>query len=54
MAKCRIGHILEARILENIHVDMIDESEVLTRADARYHIDKTAFVAPFVWCEKFR
>ncbi|NLL65800.1 MAG: pyridoxal 5'-phosphate synthase lyase subunit PdxS, partial [Clostridiaceae bacterium] len=48
MAKCRIGHILEARILENIHVDMIDESEVLTRADARYHIDKTAFVAPFV------
>ncbi|HHX36592.1 MAG TPA: pyridoxal 5'-phosphate synthase lyase subunit PdxS, partial [Clostridiaceae bacterium] len=48
MAKCRIGHILEARILENIQVDMIDESEVLTRADERYHIDKTAFAAPFV------
>ncbi|MCL1883128.1 MAG: pyridoxal 5'-phosphate synthase lyase subunit PdxS [Defluviitaleaceae bacterium] len=48
MAKCRIGHIVEARVLEAIGIDYIDESEVLTPADDRYHIDKTAFKAPFV------
>lgn len=48
MAKARIGHIAEARILEAIGVDFIDESEVLTPADDRYHIDKTLFNAPFV------
>lgn len=48
MAKCRIGHFMEARILEAIGVDYIDESEVLTPADERYHIDKHAFKVPFV------
>ena len=48
MAKVRIGHIAEARILEALKVDYIDESEVLTPADDRYHIDKHAFCAPFV------
>ncbi len=48
MAKCRIGHFMEARILEAIEVDFIDESEVLTPADADFHIDKHAFKAPFV------
>ncbi|MCL2388153.1 MAG: pyridoxal 5'-phosphate synthase lyase subunit PdxS [Defluviitaleaceae bacterium] len=48
MAKCRIGHFVEARILEAIGIDYIDESEVLTPADNRYHIDKTTFSAPFV------
>lgn len=48
MAKCRIGHIAEARILEAIEIDCIDESEVLSPADDRYHIDKTAFRVPFV------
>jgi pyridoxal 5'-phosphate synthase pdxS subunit len=48
MAKCRIGHFMEARILEAIEVDFIDESEVLTPADPHYHIDKNAFRIPFV------
>lgn len=48
MAKCRIGHFVEAQILEAIEIDYIDESEVLSPADDRYHIDKTAFDAPFV------
>jgi pyridoxal 5'-phosphate synthase pdxS subunit len=48
MAKCRIGHITEARVLEALHVDYIDESEVLTPADEEYHIDKLQFEIPFV------
>ncbi len=48
MAKCRIGHIVEARMLESMGVDFIDESEVLTPADDRYHVDKHPFKAPFV------
>ncbi|MFW6298859.1 MAG: pyridoxal 5'-phosphate synthase lyase subunit PdxS [Bacillota bacterium] len=48
MAKARIGHLGEAGILEAIGIDMIDESEVLTPADTRYHIDKHAFKTPFV------
>ena len=48
MAKCRIGHISEARILEALEVDFIDESEVLTPADEEFHIDKHAFAIPFV------
>ena len=48
MAKARIGHIAEARALEAIGVDMIDESEVLTPADPFYHIDKRKFTIPFV------
>lgn len=48
MAKCRIGHTAEARILESLAVDMIDESEVLTPADPFYHVDKKAFRVPFV------
>jgi pyridoxal 5'-phosphate synthase pdxS subunit len=48
MAKCRIGHFMEARILEALRVDYIDESEVLTPADERFHIDKHAFDVPFV------
>ena len=48
MAKCRIGHIAEARILEAVEIDYIDESEVLSPADDTYHIDKTAFKVPFV------
>jgi len=48
MAKVRIGHIAEARILEELAVDYIDESEVLTPADPYMHIDKTAFKVPFV------
>jgi pyridoxal 5'-phosphate synthase pdxS subunit len=48
MAKCRIGHTMEARILEALEVDFIDESEVLTPADEEFHIDKQAFRAPFV------
>src|SRR5258706_7342158 len=43
MAKCRIGHFIEARILEALEVDFIDESEVLTPADEQFHIDKRAF-----------
>jgi pyridoxal 5'-phosphate synthase pdxS subunit len=48
MAKCRIGHFVEAQILEAIGVDYIDESEVLTPADEQHHIDKEAFKVPFV------
>ena len=48
MAKCRIGHFVEAQILEAIDIDFIDESEVLSPADDVYHIDKTKFSAPFV------
>lgn len=48
MAKCRIGHFVEAQILESIGVDYIDESEVLTPADDCFHIDKHAFKTPFV------
>ena len=48
MAKCRIGHIAEARILEAIEIDYIDESEVLSPADDVRHIDKTKFAVPFV------
>jgi pyridoxal 5'-phosphate synthase pdxS subunit len=48
MAKCRIGHFVEAQVLEALEVDYIDESEVLTPADAEHHIDKWKFKAPFV------
>ena len=48
MAKCRIGHFVEAQILEAIEIDYIDESEVLSPADDVYHIDKTKFNVPFV------
>lgn len=48
MAKVRIGHFVEAQILESLGVDMIDESEVLTPADEKYHIDKKKFTIPFV------
>ncbi|MCI8499663.1 MAG: pyridoxal 5'-phosphate synthase lyase subunit PdxS [Clostridia bacterium] len=48
MAKCRIGHIAEAQILQAIEIDYIDESEVLSPADDKYHIDKNAFSVPFV------
>ena len=48
MAKCRIGHFVEAQILEAIEIDYIDESEVLSPADDIYHIDKTQFNVPFV------
>ncbi|HEY6554429.1 MAG TPA: pyridoxal 5'-phosphate synthase lyase subunit PdxS [Vicinamibacteria bacterium] len=48
MAKCRIGHFAEARVLEALGVDFIDESEVLTPADEQFHVDKHAFKIPFV------
>src|SRR5690625_358275 len=48
MAKCRIGHIAEAQILESLGVHFIDESEVLTPADDRFHLDKHKFATPFV------
>ncbi len=48
MAKCRIGHISEAYVLESLEVDFIDESEVLTPADNKYHINKWPFKVPFV------
>ncbi|HEY7856288.1 MAG TPA: pyridoxal 5'-phosphate synthase lyase subunit PdxS [Terriglobales bacterium] len=48
MAKCRIGHFVEAQILESLGVDYIDESEVLTPADEEHHVDKHAFTVPFV------
>ncbi len=48
MAKCRIGHFAEARVLQQLGVDYIDESEVLTPADEHYHVDKHAFDVPFV------
>jgi pyridoxal 5'-phosphate synthase pdxS subunit len=48
MAKCRIGHFVEAQVLESLGVDYVDESEVLTPADEEYHVDKWAFTVPFV------
>jgi pyridoxal 5'-phosphate synthase pdxS subunit len=48
MAKCRIGHFVEAQILEALGVDFVDESEVLTPADEQFHVDKHAFRVPFV------
>ena len=48
MAKCRIGHFAEAQVLQSLGVDFVDESEVLTPADERYHVDKWAFKVPFV------
>jgi pyridoxal 5'-phosphate synthase pdxS subunit len=48
MAKCRIGHVAEARVLEALGLDFIDESEVLTPADEAHHVDKLAFKVPFV------
>ena len=48
MAKCRIGHIAEARVLEALEIDFIDESEVLTPADHAHHVDKWSFKVPFV------
>src|SRR5690349_7424081 len=48
MAKCRIGHFVEAQILQELGVDMVDESEVLTPADPQYHVDKRPFTVPFV------
>jgi pyridoxal 5'-phosphate synthase pdxS subunit len=48
MAKCRIGHFVEAQVLEALGVDFIDESEVLTPADERFHVDKRQFKVPFV------
>ena len=48
MAKCRIGHFVEAQVLQAIDIDYIDESEVLSPADGVYHIDKTKFKVPFV------
>src|SRR5438045_5171532 len=48
MAKCRIGHFAEAQILQELGVDYIDESEVLTPADEAHHVDKHAFTVPFV------
>lgn len=52
MAKCRIGHFAEAQILQAIEIDYIDESEVLSPADDKYHIDKTKFDVPFVCSAK--
>ena len=54
MAKCRIGHFAEAQILQAIEIDYIDESEVLSPADDKYHIDKTQFDVPFVWGKGLR
>ena len=48
MAKCRIGHFVEARVLEAMEVDFIDESEVLTPADNQYHVEKWPYKVPFV------
>src|SRR5688572_21331016 len=48
MAKCRIGHFVEAQILQALGVDFVDESEVLTPADEQFHVDKHAFTVPFV------
>ena len=52
MAKCRIGHFVEAQVLEAIEIDYIDESEVLSPADDVYHINKREFKVPFVCCAK--
>src|SRR6266850_2108271 len=48
MAKCRIGHFAEAQVLQELGVDYVDESEVLTPADELHHVDKHAFKVPFV------
>src|SRR5688500_16776640 len=48
MAKCRIGHFVEAQVLQSLGVDYIDESEVLTPADEAHHVDKWNFTVPFV------
>src|SRR5438046_9900775 len=48
MAKCRIGHFVEAQVLQALKVDYIDESEVLTPADESHHVSKHAFTVPFV------
>src|SRR3982750_3049036 len=48
MAKCRIGHFVEAQILQSLEVDYVDESEVLTPADLEHHVDKWQFTVPFV------
>ena len=48
MAKCRIGHFVEAQVLQSLGVDYIDESEVLTPADEQYHVNKWDFTVPFV------
>ena len=48
MAKCRIGHFVEAQVLQGLGVDMVDESEVLTPADPFYHVDKRDFTIPFI------
>jgi pyridoxal 5'-phosphate synthase pdxS subunit len=48
MAKCRIGHFVEAQVLQSLDIDFVDESEVLTPADEAHHIDKHAFTVPFV------
>src|SRR3990170_4746121 len=48
MAKCRIGHVAEAQVLQQLGVDFIDESEVLTPADEAHHIEQHAFTVPFV------
>ncbi|MFH1520202.1 MAG: pyridoxal 5'-phosphate synthase lyase subunit PdxS, partial [Candidatus Micrarchaeota archaeon] len=48
MAKCRIGHFVEAQILQALEIDYIDESEVLTPADEQFHVDKSKFTTPFV------
>src|SRR5262249_8569539 len=48
MAKCRIGHFVEAQILQALEIDYIDESEVLTPADLQHHVDKWQFTVPFV------
>src|SRR5947207_12920609 len=48
MAKCRIGHFVEAQILQSLGVDYVDESEVLTPADEAFHVDKWQFTVPFV------
>src|SRR5437868_6947178 len=48
MAKCRIGHFVEAQILQSLGVDYVDESEVLTPADEEFHVDKWQFTVPFV------
>src|SRR5438128_10953324 len=48
MAKCRIGHFAEAQVLQELGVDYVDESEVLTPADEAHHVDKHAFTVPFV------
>ena len=60
MAKCRIGHFVEAQILESLEIDFIDESEVLTPADHKYHVDKRNFKIHFInmmfmicWCQYF-